>query len=119
MQTIFSHGPRATFGRVRSLARLRLPSFSSQRDEQATILTQLAGNTILDGIQRLPSVLDDMKIALVRLQLRQRHVLNGERVVGSVCDYDVAVIVVVSGRHYFVGICKDRAAELNVVRCYR
>jgi len=31
MQTTFSHGPRATFGRVRGLARLRLPSFSTRR----------------------------------------------------------------------------------------
>ena len=42
-------------------------------------------------------VLDNMKVALLGMQLLRRHFLNGERVVGSVGDYDVAVAVIVGG----------------------
>ena len=47
---------------------------------------------------RTGRALNDMKIALVGLQLRRRHVLNGDGVVGGVGNHGVAVTVVTGCR---------------------
>ena len=56
--------------------------------------------------------LHNMKIALMRLQLLRSHILNSERVVDSVGNYDVAVAVIVGSRQQRVDIRKDGVAEV-------
>ena len=57
----------------------------------------------------------EMEVALVCLQLRRRHILNGDRVVGGVGNDSVAMGVVIRCRKKPVDICKDGFAEPNGV----
>ena len=50
-----------------------------------------------------------MKVTLVRLQLRRRHILNGDRVVSGIGNDGVPMGVVMHCRKKRVHACKDLA----------
>jgi hypothetical protein len=60
-----------------------------------------------------------MKVALVRLQLRRRHILNGDRVVSGIGNDGVAMGVVMCCRKKRVYACKYGVADLDGVRLGR
>ena len=60
-----------------------------------------------------------MKIALVRQQLRRRHVLSGDRIMGGVGNRGIAMGVIMGFRQKRADICKDRFADFDGVRCRR
>src|SRR5260370_23236509 len=62
------------------------------------------------------NALYEVEVALVRLQLRRGHFLDGDRVVGGIGNDGVAVPVVVGRREKRVNICKDGFANLDGVR---
>ena len=53
-----------------------------------------------------------MKSALMCIKILRGHILNSERVVSGVGDYDVAVAVIVGGRQQRVDIRKNCMAEV-------
>jgi hypothetical protein len=60
-----------------------------------------------------------MKVALVRLQVRHRHVLNGNCVMGCIGNDGIAVPVIMGRRQKRIDICKDSFVDLDDARCGR
>src|SRR5438552_16273370 len=61
------------------------------------------------------AALNEMKVVLVRLQLRHRHILNCDRVVGGIGNDSIAMGVIVDCRPKRVNICEDGFADLDGV----
>ena len=70
----------------------------------------------LADLSVLTEVLNEMKVALVRLQLRRGHILKGDRIVGGYGNDGVATEIVMGCCQKCGDICKDGFADLNGVR---
>ena len=70
-------------------------------------------------IQRVRRPSHKMQIALIRQQLRGRHVLDRDRIMRAVSDDGVAGCVVMSCRQQRTYVRKYAVAELKRVGCRR